>query len=72
MDLLYPDAPDDKSAYLKELLTHFVPKRLRNLLRSRSSMEAKQLLSIFVFTGTVGLGYLYAMVTPNVVDKANR
>jgi glycosyltransferase involved in cell wall biosynthesis len=71
MDLLYPTAPDDKSAYLKQLLTHFVPKRVKELIRSPSVAEVKQLLSIFVFTGAVGLGYLYAILTPNVVEKAN-
>ncbi|MFC7042993.1 glucosyl-dolichyl phosphate glucuronosyltransferase [Halonotius sp. GCM10025705] len=71
MDLLYPNAPDNKSAYLKQLLTHFVPKRLKGLVRSPSVAEVTQLLSIVVFTGAVGLGYLYAMLTPNVVEKAN-
>jgi glycosyltransferase involved in cell wall biosynthesis len=71
MDLLYPNAPDDKSAYLKQLLTYFVPKRVKELIRSPSVAEVKQLLSIFVFTGAVGLGYLYAMLTPSVVEKAN-
>jgi glycosyltransferase involved in cell wall biosynthesis len=71
MDLLYPDAPDDKSAYLKQLLTYFVPKRLSALVRSPSISEVKQLVSIFVFTGAVGLGYLYAIATPGVVGKAN-
>jgi hypothetical protein len=71
MDLLYPDAPDDKSAYLKQLLTYFVPKRLGGLVRSPSVAGLLQLVSIFVFTGAVGLGYLYAIVTPGVVEKAN-
>ena len=71
MDLLYPNAPDNKSAYLKQLLAHFVPKRLTRLIRSPSIDEIKQLFSIFVFTAAVGLGYLYAMMTPNVVEKAN-
>lgn len=71
MDILYPDAPDDKSAYLKQLLTYFVPKRLSALVRSPSVSEVKQLVSIFVFTGAVGLGYLYAIATPGVVEKAN-
>ena len=71
MDLLYPNAPDNKSAYLKQLLTHFVPKRLRKLLQSPSIDETKQLCSIFAFTTAVGLGYMYAMLTPNVVEKAN-
>ncbi|MFD1599220.1 glucosyl-dolichyl phosphate glucuronosyltransferase [Halobellus rarus] len=71
MDLLYPDAPDDKSAYLKQLLTHFVPKRFKHLIRSPSISAVKQLVSIFVFTAAVGLGYLYAILTPDVVEKAN-
>jgi len=71
MDLLYPDAPDDKSAYLKQLLTRFVPGRVKGLVRSPSTAELKQLVSIFVFTGAVGTGYLYAMLTPYVVKKAN-
>ena len=71
MDLLYPNAPDDKSEYLKQLLTQSMPRRLRALLRSPSAAEVKQLISIFVFTGAVGLGYLYAILTPNVVEKAN-
>jgi glycosyltransferase involved in cell wall biosynthesis len=71
MDLLYPDAPDDKSAYLKQLLTYFVPERLKKLVRSPSVAAVQQLVAIFVFTGAVGLGYAYAMATPNVVEKAN-
>ncbi|QLG63395.1 glucosyl-dolichyl phosphate glucuronosyltransferase [Halorarum salinum] len=71
MDLLYPDAPDSKNAYLKQLLTYFVPARVKQLVRSPSVAALLQLVSIFVFTGAVGLGYLYAMATPNVVAKAN-
>jgi len=71
MDLLYPNAPDDKSEYLKQLLTHFVPNRVEDLVRSPSTVELKQLVAIFVFTGAVGFGYLYAMATPDVVEKAN-
>jgi glycosyltransferase involved in cell wall biosynthesis len=72
MDLLYPDAPDDKSAYLKQLLVYFVPKRVKDLIQSPSVTKLEQLLAVFVFTGTVGLGYLYAILMPNVVEKANR
>ena len=71
MDLLYPDAPDSKGAYLEQLLTHFVPNHVKDLVRSPSVPEAKQLLSIFVFTGAVGLGCLYAILTTNVFEKAN-
>ncbi|QCS44270.1 glucosyl-dolichyl phosphate glucuronosyltransferase [Natrinema versiforme] len=71
MDLLYPNAPDDKGDYLKQLLTHFIPRRIRSLVRSPSTFGAKQLLSIVLFTGAVGLGYLYAILTPNLIEKAN-
>ncbi|WP_284014443.1 glucosyl-dolichyl phosphate glucuronosyltransferase [Halobaculum litoreum] len=71
MDLLYPDAPDNKSAYLRQLLTHFVPQRLRGLVRSPSLPAVKQLVCIGVFTAAVGLGYVYAMTTPDVVGRAN-
>ena len=71
MDLLYPNAPDHKSAYLKQLLTYFLPKRVTELVQSPSVPEMKQLVSIFVFTGAVGLGYLYAGLTPNLLKKAN-
>ena len=71
MDLLYPDAEDNKRSYLYQLLTHFVPKRLTNLVRSPSLARIQQLIAIFLFTAAVGLGYLYAAVTPDVVEKAN-
>ena len=71
MDLLYPDAEDNKSGYLKRLLTQFVPKRAKNLARSPSLAQLQQLVAIFVFTAAVGLGYVYAMATPNLVEKAN-
>jgi glycosyltransferase involved in cell wall biosynthesis len=71
MNLLYPNAPDSKGEYLTQLLTQFVPKRVGELVRSPSAAEIRQLLSIFVFTGAVGLGYLYALIMPDVVEKAN-
>ncbi len=71
MDLLYPDAPDSKGAYLEQLLTHFVPKRVQGLVRKPSVGAMLQLVMIFVFTGAVGLGYLYAILTPDLLEKAN-
>ena len=71
MDLLYPEAEDNKRSYLQQLLTDFVPKRMRNLVRKPSFARLQQLGAIFVFTAAVGLGYLYAAVTPDVVEKAN-
>jgi hypothetical protein len=72
MDLLYPDAPDDKNDYLRWLLGERVPGRLRGLLGSKSKGAAvAQLVSIFVFTAAVGLGYGWATVTPELVERAN-
>ncbi|MDL0120432.1 glucosyl-dolichyl phosphate glucuronosyltransferase [Halobacterium salinarum] len=71
MDLLYPNAEDNKSSYLRQLLTRFVPKRVENLVRSPSLTRLQQLVAIFVFTVAVGLGYVYAVATSNLVEKAN-
>ncbi len=69
MDLLYPDAEDNKSAYLEQLLTEFIPNRIKNLIRSPSMDQFLQLVVIFIFTAAVGFGYVYAAVTPNVVKR---
>jgi len=71
MDLLYPNAEDNKRSYLKQLFADFVPKRISKLIKSPSSAQLQQLVAIVVFTGAVGLGYAYAVATPDVVDKAN-
>lgn len=62
MDMILPEASGDKREYLKQLMLTFVPMRLKELVRSPSAAEAKQLLAIFVFTAAVGFGYLYGMV----------
>jgi glycosyltransferase involved in cell wall biosynthesis len=71
MDLLYPEAPDAKGDYLKWLLTDRVPRRLEGLVRSPSTAAVTQLGAMGAFTAAVGLGYLYAMATPEIVEKAN-
>jgi hypothetical protein len=71
MDLLYPDAPDAKGDYLNWLLTDRIPRRLEGLIRSPSMAAVTQLGAIGAFTAAVGLGYLYAMATPELVEKAN-
>ena len=71
MDLLYPEAPDSKGAYLKQLMLRFVPKRVKWLVREPSVAGLLQLIMIFVFTGAVGLGYFYAMIRPNILESAN-
>ncbi|WP_247002214.1 glucosyl-dolichyl phosphate glucuronosyltransferase [Halosolutus gelatinilyticus] len=67
MDLLLPEAKDDKNEYLRRLLLEFVPDRVTDLVRRPSAPKVEQLLAIFVFTGAVGLGYLYGLFE---VDRA--
>jgi hypothetical protein len=71
MDLLYMDAPDAKGDYLKWLMTDRVPRRLEGLVRSPSTAAVTQLGAIGAFTLAVGLGYLYAIATPDLVENAN-
>jgi hypothetical protein len=46
-----------------------VPRRVRGLVTKPSVAAVLQILAIFVFTGAVGLGYLYALVTPGLLKK---
>jgi glycosyltransferase involved in cell wall biosynthesis len=70
-DLLYPDAPDNKSEYLRWLVDERIPGRVAGIPRSASPAAVLQLVSMFAFTGAVGLGYLWALVTPRVVERSN-
>ncbi|MGM0590530.1 MAG: glucosyl-dolichyl phosphate glucuronosyltransferase [Halobacteriota archaeon] len=71
MDLLLPEAAADKNEYLKDLMLVYVPDRLGDLVRNPSLAKVQQLVMIFVFTAAVGLGYLYAILTPNLLDEVN-
>ena len=61
-DRIHPDAAGNEGEYLRHLLFGNVPSRLQGLVRSPSVAKAVQLLMLFVFTATVGLGYLYGAV----------
>ncbi|MFC6988723.1 glucosyl-dolichyl phosphate glucuronosyltransferase [Haloplanus sp. GCM10025708] len=71
MDLILPEAKDDKNEYLKQLMFGFVPERVTGLIREPSLPKLEQLVMIFVFTGAVGLGYLYGLATPDLVEESN-
>jgi glycosyltransferase involved in cell wall biosynthesis len=49
----------EESAFLQQLLTEFVPQRVKSLLKAPDSTKAARLLTLFVLTGTIGTGYLY-------------
>lgn len=69
MALLYPDAEGNEGEFLKHLFLERIPGRVKGLVRKPSVAAVLQLLSLFVFTGAVGLGYLYAMATPGLLEK---
>jgi len=62
MDLLLPEAKEDKNEYLRQLMLRFVLLRLKDLVAEPSVPKVKQLVTIFVFTAAVGLGYLYGLL----------
>jgi glycosyltransferase involved in cell wall biosynthesis len=69
MDLLYPGEDGDETDYLRFLFLDRGPRRLKGLVTKPSVAAVLQILTIFVFTGAVGLGYLYALVTPGLLEK---
>jgi hypothetical protein len=69
MDLLYPDEDGDESEYLRFLFLDRVPRRARGVVTKPSVTAVFQILAILVFTGAVGLGYVYALLTPGLLEK---
>lgn len=63
MSKLYPEDEGNEGAYLKNLVTKYIPTRLRNLISNPSRPGIEQLLTIFVFTAAVGFGYIYGLAT---------
>jgi glycosyltransferase involved in cell wall biosynthesis len=61
-DVLPDDDGGEERAFLRLLVTDSVPGRVRALGRRRRRADALQLLSLFVLTAAVGLGYLYALI----------
>ncbi len=61
MELLYPGAQGNESAYLRALFLQHLPTRGRKAVFGPSLNQLKQILAIVVFTGAVGLGYLYGL-----------
>jgi len=62
MEVFVPGSTGEESEFLGQLLTEFVPSRIRELVSGPSVERALQLVTLFVFTGAVGLGYLYGVV----------
>jgi glycosyltransferase involved in cell wall biosynthesis len=69
MDLLYPGEDADEMDYLKFLFLNRVPRRLKGIWTKPSVAAVLQILTIFIFTSAVGIGYLYALMTPELLEK---
>jgi glycosyltransferase involved in cell wall biosynthesis len=69
MDLLYPGEDGDETDYLRFLFLDRIPRRVKGLVTKPSVAAVLQILTIVVFTGAVGLGYLYALLTPGLLEK---
>ncbi|MFB6178662.1 MAG: glucosyl-dolichyl phosphate glucuronosyltransferase [Halorientalis sp.] len=61
MEVLVPNSTGEESDFLGQLLFEFVPDRLGSLVRKPSRAVLAQFVALLVFTGVVGLGYLYGM-----------
>ncbi|WP_135535163.1 glucosyl-dolichyl phosphate glucuronosyltransferase [Halostella pelagica] len=62
METLVPDSTGEESEFLGKLLFRFVPDRTKRAISEQSGSQALKALSLLVFTGVVGLGYLYGTV----------
>lgn len=69
MKLLYPSGGGNESDFLQFLFLRRVPMRLKRLIVNPSFSGLFQILAIFAFTAGVGLGYLYALGTPGLLDR---
>jgi hypothetical protein len=56
------DSTQEENKYLKDLFFMYVPLRIKSLTISPSLSKTLQLLTIFLFTATVGMGYLWGLV----------
>lgn len=65
MDVLYPETYGNERQFLKSLAFKYVPSRMKKAVVHRSGKQLLQLFTILVFTCSVGLGYLYGLLTPN-------
>jgi glycosyltransferase involved in cell wall biosynthesis len=59
MEHFVPESAGEEDAFLSDLLTEFVPRRLRSLVRRPAAAKLSQLVFLALFTAFVGFGYGY-------------
>lgn len=57
-----------ENEFLADLISRYIPKRIWNLIRSPSVERLSQFMWLFLLTGGVGFGYLYAAITALLND----
>jgi len=62
MEVLVERGSGDEEMFLRKLVTEFIPRRISRLLRNPSFSNVTQLITVFVITGFVGVGYIYAFM----------
>jgi glycosyltransferase involved in cell wall biosynthesis len=62
METLVDGSTTEETAFLRALATRFFPQRLQGLATDPSRGKIAQLVSLIVFTGVVGAGYLYGAI----------
>jgi len=67
MELLYPGAQGNESVFLKDLFVRALPLRMRRTVGERSLDPVQEAVAILIFTGAVGLGYLYGFIRRDVL-----
>jgi len=70
MEILYPGAQSDESAFLRNLINTRIPSRAKRAIFMPSPMEVKRIIAIVVFTAAVGLGYAYGLTKRDMVREA--
>ena len=61
MESFVDDEGGEEGAFLRTLVSEFLPTRAINLIRNPSVSALLQFLSLFQFTAAVGFGYAYAL-----------
>ncbi len=72
MEFLVQESTDNESKFLTRLLTRLGPARIRNLIQSLSGEQITQLLTLILFTVTVGAGYVYGGIRYNQFRKGGQ
>jgi glycosyltransferase involved in cell wall biosynthesis len=61
-EIVSEEATDEEAAFLEELAFEHVPSRLTGLVTDPTVPKVQQFMTLFILTGTVGVGYLYGML----------